>query len=215
MGKEDWNVGLELQELLFTEHGFEQGHSGGLFLRRMDAQHGVVIKASRWTAAGGGDRKLGVLIGFARRDNNLLWRDLINERVNEWRTTVDVLDPVGTGYKNFIGTDGLRPDIAGWLNKTVPRLVELANYRYISDTLAEQGVAYEGRLDPTRFPRMMEALLGGWNDAHEEEFLAPMVAQLDETWKSDPDGSERRGKIDRVRAWIEQHPDGVERELLG
>ena len=73
----------------------------------------------------------------------------------------------------------------------------------------------EGRLDPTRFPRMMEALMGGWNDAHEEEFLLPMVAQLDETWKSDPDGSIRRGKIDRVRAWIEEHPDGVERELLG
>ena len=122
-------------------------------------------------------------------------------------------DPFGEGLKSFIGTGGLRPDIAGWLNRTVPRLVELTNYRYIADTLARHGAAAPG-LDRTRFPRMTEALLGGWNDSHEEEFLVPMVAQLDETWKSDPGGLERRGKIDRVRAWIEQHPDGVERELL-
>jgi len=210
----DWNVGLELRDLLFTDHGFEQGHRASSFLRRVDAQHGVVIRADRWTAAGGGDVSLGVLIGFARRDNNQLWNQLLDERVHEWRTTVDVLDPVGTGLKSFIGVGGLRPDISGWLNRTVPRLLELANYRYIADTLAEQRVEYQGRLDPTVFPRMMEALMGGWNDACEEEFLAPMVAQLDETWKSDPDGSIRRGKIDRVRAWIEQHPDGVERELI-
>ena len=213
MGK-DWNVGLELRDLLFAEHGFEQGHRDGSFLRRVDSQHGLVIRASRWAAAGGGDVSLGVLIGFARRDNNQLWNQLLDERVHEWRTTVSVLDPVGTGYKSFIVVDGLRPDIAGWLNETVPRLVELTNYRYIADALAEQREAYEGRLDPTLFPRMMEALMGGWNDAREEEFLAPMVAQLDEMWKSDPDGSMRRGKIDRVRAWIEQHPDGVERELI-
>ena len=62
--------------------------------------------------------------------------------------------------------------------------------------------------------RPVSRLMGGWNAAHEEEFLGPMVAQLDEVWKSDPDGSERRGKIDRVRAWIDEHPGGVERELL-
>lgn len=61
---------------------------------------------------------------------------------------------------------------------------------------------------------MMTALMDGWDDAAEEEFMAPMLVQLEETWDSDPDGSVRRGKIERVRAWIAEHPDGVERELI-
>lgn len=38
--------------------------------------------------------------------------------------------------------------------------------------------------------------------------MTPMLARLEETWDSDLDGSVRRGKIDRVRAWIAEHPDG-------
>lgn len=213
MGK-DWNVGRELRDLLFNEHGFEQGpYEEGAFLRRVDAQHGVLINSGRWDAPDAGSKSVSIRIGFARKDNNQLWHELLDERVHEWSSTIHVSDPFGEGPKSFIGTGGLRPDIAGWLNKTVPRLLELANYRYITDTLARHGAAVQG-LDRTRFPRMMEALMGGWNDAAEEEFLAPMVAQLDETWKSDPDGSVRRGKIDRVRAWIAAHPDGVARELI-
>ena len=44
MGK-DWNVGLELRDLLLTDHGFEQGpYDEGAFLRRVDAQHGLVVR---------------------------------------------------------------------------------------------------------------------------------------------------------------------------
>lgn len=219
MRKPDRNVGLEFREILFAEYGFEQGpyNHGGNFLRIVDAQHCLHVNADRWDAPGGGAIIFGLRIGVGRRDNNQLWRDLLDDRVHEWSRTVALAqDVLGEPLRSFHGWEGARPDMAGWLEENVPRLVEFANHSYIVETLAENSAA-SGTLDLTRFPRMMEALMGGWNDAKDEEFLAPMIDQLDEDpaiWKDDPDGSIRQGKIDRVRAWIEAHPDGVERELL-
>ncbi len=62
---------------------------------------------------------------------------------------------------------------------------------------------------------MLNSLLDGWSDEAEEEFLVPMIATLDEDWPNDPDKSIRQGRVDRIRAWIAEHPDGVERELTG
>lgn len=214
-----WNIGRYIGEELIERFGFEEDpeSSGGSYRRIVNSQHAVVATIGGWSKIPGGGTTIPMpKFGVARRDINELWHFLIPRLRGPWGSTV-AEQPWFFGREpvSFIWTD-TPGEVSGWLDDVIPRLVAEAPHWSFVKAHMELTAALPTPASrmKARFPRMMTSLMEGWTDAAEEEFMLPMLAQLDEPWDSDPDGSMRRAKIARIRSWIEEHPDGVERELI-
>ena len=209
------DIHREIRDALVDRFGYTHRRQGR-FTLEVDSEHSAVLVVG----PNFGERRTNearIWLGVMRRDINDLWRELLSKSLSEWFPTINNSEPYffGEADPNFSHLFHTPEVIQEWLDAYIPRLAsELCNYRFVSqriDEYARNGVPAAGH--PGRLQLFVTALLDGWTDEAEEEFLAPMVAQLDEDWRDDPDGSIRQGRIDRVRAWIAEHPDGVERQL--
>lgn len=219
LGDGEWNIGRFIGDDLIERFGFEADPdaSGGVYRRIIDSENAVEVLIDGWSRVpGGGTPMPRPIFGVARRDINELWHELLDERMRPWAATVSEQPWFFDRERMSFRYSSSPADVSGWLDDVIPQLVARAPHWSFVKAHMELSAALPtkaGRMK-VQFPRMMTALMEGWNDAAEEEFLSPMIAQLDEIWDLDPDGSMRRAKIERIRAWIEEHPDGVEREMI-
>ena len=190
----------------------------GQFTLEVDDQHSATVMVG----PNFGERRTNqasIHLGVIRRDINDLWRELYSSTLSESHATVS------NGHRPHFWRE---PDphfsymhhservIQEWLDVHITRLAdEACNFGFVSAKLEELANSDSTTAKFATIPRFMTALLDGWTDEAEQEFMAPMIAQLDEDWPDDPDKSKRHAKIDRIREWIAGHPDGIERELTG
>lgn len=211
---EDRDVLNEVGDALIGPFGFTH-FLKGQFTYQVDSEHSAYVELSPWE----GRRRnfASIRFGIARRDVNVLRKQLLQLELSEKFATITDREPYFFGMRSprFEYIFHTPDVIQQWLDEMIPRLKdEASNFNFLSVKMDQ----YSRHAEPStrrsvHIPRFMTALLDGWSDDAEEEFLAPMVAQLDEDWRDDPDGLIRQGRIDRVRAWIAEHPDGVERQL--
>ena len=212
IGDPSQNLGREAFSQLVEKHGFT-GDAPNLF-KQVDSQHAFCVRISRWDGRPeGGDNSFVLGLGVARRDNNQL-RDVLLPGWGDWgKTLIETSPPFieECPRPNFSYMLNSIEEIGQWADLWIPRLVdETTNLPFIKAKLDE----YKTDIGFTIFPRLVEAMLDGWNDEAEEEFMdGHFLRQLGEDWKDDPDRSIRQGRLDRVREWIAEHPDGIEREL--
>lgn len=213
------NIGWEVANRLVDVHGFEPApEHPGRFRRIVDSQHAVLVTFSRWDEPNGGALRASFYFGIARRDINELWRDLLDPRVLTWRPTLQERPTFfddGRPLAGFSDRDYTAEEMADWLDLWVPRLVsEAPCLPFLRAKLADE--AFQNRSpDATQVPRMINKLLDGeWTEEEDEEWFG----RWRQTMKNRP--SEHVGhqaavrKTAAVRAWLEAHPDGVERELV-
>lgn len=221
MAPASWNIGLFVADLLVDQHGFEQLDAPSHFLKKVDGQHAALVSMSPWDREppGGHDRP-SVYFGVARRDINELWRDLIRETIDPWKATTNVsfsADDPSLGSLSYLTTS--RDDVAEFVDEWIPKmLAERTNLASVEAELTRRRrrtTVANGLMkgDPTVFPRMMNALLDGWTEEEEAEFMGELQGRHDFL---NPEPRARvAAQMERVRAWVAEHPDGVERELTG
>jgi len=212
-----WNVGRFIGDELVERFGFsEDAEYGGVYRRIMDSQHAVSVRMGGWDCLPGGGTPIPLPdFGVSRRDINELWHDLLNPRVKKWVDTVSgSLHFFGRPQDSFNYKDTPQT-VREWTDEWIPRLIdEVPHLSFVEAQMALKAKhEYQSTRNSVQVPRMMTALMAGWTEAAEAEFMTPLLVQLGETWDTDLDRSMRQGKIDRVRAWISEHPDGIEREL--
>lgn len=222
------DIGFEMSGRLVNEHGFEQDHTWrGRFRKIVDAEHAAVVTFSSWREPGGGAGRGVPIFGVARSDINLLEDQLLDRKVKgQWRATIEERGkaffvahgrPLG-GFTD-IASDRTHAyseqEIVDWVDTWVPRLVEDAtSLPWLRGKLAEYHEAFQ-RLpgDQTKNPRMMNKLLDGrWTQADDEELFGPLRAVIEKF----PDDEKRvswLAQIQRVHDWVDEHPNGVKREL--
>lgn len=214
MSNEVWNIGLYVADLLTDQHGFEQLEEPSHFRKVVDSQHAAFVSISPWDRKPpGGYDSPSVRFGVARRDINELWAKLINDRVEPWRSTVSFSYSETERVGSFLYFEHSQDDVEGFVDEWMPKMVaEHTNLASVERRLGE--VRRSGRMDTTFIPRMMNALLDGWTEADSVEFLGELSNRIENL--SDQDDRERiHRQIERVKAWVAEHPDGVERELTG
>ena len=63
--------------------------------------------------------------------------------------------------------------------------------------------------------RMLNAMLEGWTDAHETEFLDPLRSQVDRlTQAGKPAAEALSRRLQNIETWIAKHPNGIDRDLV-
>ena len=114
----------------------------------------------------------------------------------------------------FEGFDRTREmDVAEWVETWLPEWAEKTpNMPLLTEVIAKQAASpNKGVRSRVRSVRWMTAMLDGWTDADEEEFHL----SYEREHPTEPDKPDTfLEHIGRARAWIAEHPDGIERELM-
>ena len=219
------NVGREVGDLLEEEYGFERSEVPGRYFRIEDAQHALVYKDGHWHVRrdswkGGGDSTVSAQLWVARLDINELSKGTFQRKDRGgWWPTVNVtreIRPWGFGSYTgrFEGFDRTREmDVAEWVETWLPEWAEKTpNMPLLTEVIAKQAASPNNGVQATvRSVRWMTAMLDGWTDADEEEFHL----SYEREHPPEPDKPDTfLEHIGRARAWIAEHPDGIERELM-
>lgn len=207
------SVGETLTKLLTESYGFYQTTPGNFF-RDVDNQHALVITDKNWDARRTGKLINSTFLSFAlaRRDINDLWRELYNSELPSPWATVDATSTLFS--ENYMLCQRRASDEATvWLqffDEYIPKLQALANLPSINvliDTLHADGNG------GARLPRMMNIMLDGkWDDAAHEEFLAPDIDAIERLPPDHPHVIDCKQRVPLFQAWLEAHPNGIERE---
>lgn len=214
---ESRDVQREVRDALIDRFGFSYRPSGW-FIREVGAQHSAVVLVG--PNYGERTNEARISLGVSRRDVNELWHELVDTGLPLWRATIlNGPEPHFWGEPDPFFTYLLHTpeDVQDWMGEHIPRLVsEVCNFGFITAKFSEAVGSHpdDGQYFRLWYPRLVNAMLDGWTDEAEQEFIAPMIARLDEDWDSDPDKSIRQGRIDKIRAWIAENPGGIERECV-
>ncbi len=210
------DVLCEVADALVERFGFSEMEPG-VYMFEVDAQHSAKVLVSPWN---GRRRNLArVQQAVIRRDVNDLRRELLQPDLPVWASSISNSRP----RPHFFGEDDPRFDykfhtpefVQERLDEAIPRLLsEACTFEFFSDYLLKCWNDPKNR-QTSQAQMFMTALLDGWSEEAEQEFLAPMVRSLDKDWDDESKKAWQQGRVDRVRAWIAEHPDGVERELTG
>ena len=203
------HLGKDALRILTTQFGFE-GKPHALH-RQVDDQHSIFITIDPWRPRKK-DSSARLIIGIARKDNNELRRTMLQPEWETWdKTVVQKRPPFIEGSPPTLFSNVTKRELGlqEWLDTYMPRLFdECANLPFIKAQLEQQ----KDDKDFTIRPRMFEEMLDGWTNEAEVEFLdsffIPRLHAVD-----GPERTKRQAQIDRIRAWIAEHPDGIEREL--
>lgn len=216
---ESRDVHREVHDALIGRFGYTHRDTGR-FTIDVDSQHqALVVVGPNFGQRRTNQAEIG--LGVIRRDVRDLESELLHDRLPEWRATIrNATKPHFWGEPDpyFSYLRHTSEDVQEWLDGNIPRLVtEACNYGFVAMKLEEaasHGSSYAASSDRTWSSRLATALLDGWTDEAEDEFMSVLVSELEAEDRHDVDRSKRQGRIDRVRAWIAEHPDGIERECF-
>ena len=208
------NLGRLSKAILVEDYGFQTGVKFPFFLYlQTDDQHALCVSISPWTK--GRQQRAGFNFGIARRDNNELRQRVMQPDWETWNSVVfergigDFHPKVGDAH--FLPATHTAADIADWLGTHIPILVEhCANLPFIKQKLEE----YKSQnFDQAVGPLTVEAMLDGWTNEAETEIMESYwlksVAEATNTGHQ----ARMQDMVDLIRSWIDEHPDGVERDL--
>ncbi len=221
----DENIGLDVAERICERYGFsaEERKSTGVFVRVMDAQHAVTISLVPWQKAPPkGGSQVSVSFGVSRRDITDLREELFDDVVSQWWWTVT--EPprfFDQPFGNWAST-AERSQITEWVDLWVPRLIEEAPllsfieqwwHRTVAPREDGSSANWDSRTD---VGRLCNQLLWGLTPEAEEELLVPFEQLIEQIG---PDDKYKRhdkmvAQAARIRAWLADHPNGIERELV-
>lgn len=220
----DRNLGREVGELLVDEHGFARDDRvPGRFFRVVDSQHALVFWDADWDKGPGGYTwKAGYLtvsaqLFVARRDINELALEIYDKDIfRHPYPTVRVdreIRPMGFGRYTgqFEGFNReVERDVPAWIDSWLPEFAERTpNMPLLTQSIAKQAAHPRGG-GVVSWVRWMTAMLDGWTEADEQEFLL-----VEHDAKTGPDTIDSfSATVERTRAWLAEHPDGIERELM-
>lgn len=208
----EFNLGKAVVDRLIANHGFETSERIGEFRCVVDSQHALVYEDKQWhRSRSGGYSSVDAWLKVARRDVNELRSHVMDDEWSVWGPTFDVTREVRPGaFKVFFGTDA---DVEPWIDGWLPRFVEVAPHLPLLSSVLEKASSNPRQKDGVRWVRWMTAMLDGWSVEDEEEFLGPLLDGIDSPDLSEEFRARRQGRIDRTRAWVAEHPNGIEREL--
>lgn len=221
MSESNVNLLLEMATLLVEEHGYLEVPAEGRFVKQMDAQHwvGVTLSPPFRDRSPSTPSRAQARCMVSRLDINKLRRELFDADPEDWFPSVteapgpwffgeppvflehEALGEPPPPWLVQVPSEPLRP----WLDKQVLRLErEGPSLSFVRRQLELSGPKL------LRGPWICNRLLDGWDD-EAEEALSNWARELAEEDNDAARAAEE--KIGRVRAWIAEHPDGVEREL--
>ena len=229
-----FDAGRAVREYLVAHHAFEECDVPGRLFRVVDQQHALVFHDGlAHVGPRGGYTEVRAQLHVARRDLNELIREILDLNdpwAWEWWPTFDVTRHLGIEWAmpqhpSATPTYFKGPEewMERWIDSWLPLFEEKApSMAFLMDVFARNSNRDIGH---KAHRRKFTAMLDGWTDADEEEFLAPV-----ERFLADPESHEsakelpratfvrlvanRRSELDRTRAWLAEHPNGIERELM-
>lgn len=208
----DFNLGRAVADRLIGQHGFEETDRIGELRRIVDSQHALVFDDGHWhRGSKGGYKSVNARLYVARRDVNELRAHVYSDDWLTWGPTFDVTKAVGVSDGFIFGTE---EDVDPWIESWLPRFVAEGPHLPLLRSVLEKESAYSKPRDGLRWVRWMSAMLDGWSDADEEEFLSSIESIL--AVREDVPEEQRnsaQGRVDRTRAWVGEHPNGIEREF--
>lgn len=203
MGFVSRNAGREVQSHLLTRFGFVNDEDRpGRYRLPVDAQHQLVITDGTWgKSKEGGHTSANLYFQVARRDINELRGQILND-MGVWWPTLKVDTILFDGDRTVGHLSDFRLDaaaVSAFCDLWVPRFVaEAPRLSYIHEMFAAAR-AHEKLARSTKIPRMLDSMLEGtWSSDAEAEFFPGLIV---------PDDQEK------IRRWVAENPNGIEREL--
>ena len=212
-----WNIAEFCESQLLERFGFEADRIEGSFVRRIDAQHAVMMEINGFGRGPNAGTNPSYEVWLARRDINELRIELAtgSRKLRPWSGTLreppasPFLGRPVPGWQSITMTEEM---VAGYLEKWIPPLDGLANLGFMEKQMTTTSpITGEQSYRIVRIPNRM---LSGWRD-EDELLIEQELASVQQYGPEVVVRVEMEAKIERVRAWIAEHPDGVERELAG
>ncbi|MEM7095242.1 MAG: hypothetical protein AAF567_19745 [Actinomycetota bacterium] len=216
------NVGLDVAEHLVGVYGFVPAAKkwAGLFHREMDAQHTVSASLSPYTrSAPGGGARVSVDFWVSRLDIMSLQKQVFDNVVMpRWWTIAEPARFFGQPRGGWASMSVLedRSPIYEWLDEWVPRLVEEGPSLSFIESWWARPIGRERSGWSHRYGDrwVCNQMLCGWSDEAERELLGPFEELIASTDRESTEHAMYTAQLERVRRWIDEHPDGIERELI-
>lgn len=217
------DLGRVVRDRLIDQHGFSEMNRIGQIQRIVDEQHALIFEDGQWhRSREGGYRHISPSLKVARRDINELRAYVMDDGWESWFATFDVTKEIGLEWLDrpagrpkgfpFAGTES---QVDSWLDSWMPRFAEQAPRMPLLYKILERAKLKPHKVGAGEWQVWMTAMLDGWADEHEERFLIPKDTALREREDLDEVQLARlRGRVERTRAWIAEHPNGIERELM-
>ena len=196
------NVGREVRAHVTERFGFvDDDVHPGRYRRAVDAQHQLVITDDSWDLGkNGGHSTANLQFQVARRDINELWKELLNPDIGLWWPTVKVNRLLFDGNSR-LGAVRVAAEVAEYCDEWVLKFIEEAPVLSYVHEMFEAALPIRPLWQATRIARMLDTLLEGeWSEIAEEEFFPDQITTV---------------KQEAIRAWVVEHPDGVERDVHG
>jgi len=219
------NVGRAVRDRLIGEHGFEETGDPyfGTLRKVVDSQRALIFEDHDWDRSSeGGSREVSAQLKIARRDVNELRAYVSDDGWDSWGATFDVTKEISVewldrpdGWSRFSAFAGTEAQVDPWLESWISRFVDEGPRMPLLYTILERAKINPNKVGASEWQVWMTAMLDGWTEADEQQFLIPKDIALRERTDLDEDQRFRlRGRVERTRAWVAEHPDGIERELM-
>ena len=204
MGFVNRNVGREVRSHLLGRFGFVDDEARpGQYRRAVDAQHQLFITDAAWNKGkGGGHTTASLEFQVARRDINELRMELLNP-LGIWWPTVKVNKLLFDGDSKLSLLTDYKLDavaVSDYCDLWVPKFIEEAPRLLYIHEMFEVARPVKPLWRSTHIARMLDTLLeGDWSATSEDEFFFRLTDEMQQ----------------RIRAWVAEHPDGIERDVHG
>lgn len=219
------NVGLDVFERMRDFHGFDVRSKkvSNQLERSIDAEHAVGIFLSPWQKAPPtGGRRVTVAFSVSRQDISRLQAKLRGHPDGSWSWAASEPRPFFGQSEGVWASGDDRDEIESWIDAWVPTLVSEApslgfieawweHTRPPAEDADQTGIWF-GRY---QWPRICNQLLWGWTAEAETELLEPYVKITERFGPEHRLYARRTEIVERVRSWIAEHPDGIDRQLTG
>ncbi|MEM7094424.1 MAG: hypothetical protein AAF567_15590 [Actinomycetota bacterium] len=219
------NIGLDVAEHLLEVYGFVPAAQkwAGLFHREIDAQHTVSVNLSPFqTRPPGGGSQVSVDFWVSRLDVMSLQKQVFDNVVMpRWWTIMEGFRffDQPPGIWSFMSVAEDRAPMFAWLDVWVPRLVEEgpslpfieSNFERYRVAAGPDGYGWSPQFGDRWVCNQM---LWGWSDDAERELLGPFEELIASTDRESIQHATYTAQLERIRRWVDQHPDGIERELI-
>lgn len=219
----DRDIALEVIARISERHGFERDPNyPGRVRRTIDDQHQVMASVTPWQAwddATEDRTRANVSFGIARRDINELWAELLDDRVATWFETIaEYLPFFGQPPAQWLSFLTPENEVESWIDEWVPQLVTKAPTLPFIESVFEMAAETPEQTEEVRqwqwIPRSINNLLNGTHAPVWTDLIEPLRERLDEAEAGSEWYQTVEGQIDRVLAWMQENPEGVERTLV-
>lgn len=218
------NRGRIVRDRLMGEYGFIEMDRIGQIRRVVDDQHALIFEDGQWhRGSAGGYRLIDPSLKVARRDVNELRALVCDDGWDSWGATFDVTREISVewldrpdGWPKISAFAGTEAQVGPWLESWMPRFLEEGPRMPLLYTILERAKINPNKVGAGLWQLQMTAMLDGWTDEDEEVYCLSPERNLRS--RDDVDEEIREAALARIaktRAWVAEHPNGIERELMG